>query len=311
MMIGGSIFIVGLLEFIFGNSTYKMYAVSIIIALGIGQQFFDANIFRRDWATQKEIYWQLAWRVPALKPNTVILTDQMPIDYETDISFTAPINWLYADRIQGMDLPYLMLYTEKRLGGSTLPTLEPNVDITFPYRTVTFHGSTSQAIVIFMPRQGCLRVLDPARGDVELYSREQEVLVDAIPLSDPTRIITSPGSAAQPDFVDEPKHDWCYYFAKAGLAFQTNDLMEVVELGNQATSSGYSPEDASEWLPFIEANALTGNMEAARTLSTRMLDQDRRTKRGLCIIWERIQAEGPAGSDDRIQQLLSAFGCSP
>ena len=311
MMIGGSLFLLGLIELIFGNSKYKVYVLAFIVALGIGQQFFNANIFRRDWAKQREIYWQLAWRVPALERNTVILTDQMPIDYETDISFTAPVNWLYAEDFTRGDLPYLMLYTEKRLGGGTLPSLEPNTEIAFPYRTVTFHGNTSQAIVIFMPRNGCLRVLDPARDHAEIYDRQQQVLLDAIPLSDLTRIVIETSSPAQPDFIEEPNHAWCYYFARAELAFQMNDLNQVVKLGDEAISLGYSPEDPNEWLTFIEANALTGNFEQARQLSMQMIDQDARTRNGLCILWKRIQTQGPAGSEKEIQEALSEFGCSP
>jgi hypothetical protein len=55
----------------------------------------------------------------------------MPIDYETDLSFTAPINWLLAPDYNSGALPYAMLYTEKRLGGPTLPALEPGVRINF------------------------------------------------------------------------------------------------------------------------------------------------------------------------------------
>ncbi len=311
MMIGGSLFMLGLIELIFGNSKYKVYVIALIVALGIGQQFFNANIFRRDWTKQKEIYWQLAWRIPALEKNTVILTDQMPIDYETDISFTAPLNWLYAEDFKRGDLPYLMLYTEKRLSGSTLPSLQPNTPITFPYRTVTFHGNTSQAIVILMPRNGCLRVLDPARGDAEIYSKQQRVLVDAIPLSNPARIITQTDSPARPDFIEEPKHDWCYYFTKAELAYQMNDLKQVVTLGNEAISLGYSPEDANEWLTFIAANALTGNIEAARKLSMQMIDQDARTTKGLCIVWKQVQASSLAGTEEPVQQMLLQLSCSP
>ncbi|MEW6405487.1 MAG: hypothetical protein AB1649_27155 [Chloroflexota bacterium] len=319
MMIGGSLFVLGLIELIFGNSKYKVYVIALIVALGIGQQFFNANIFRRDWTQQREIYWQLAWRIPALEENTVILTDQMPIDYETDISFTAPVNWLYAEDFTRGDLPYLMLYTEKRLGGGTLPSLEPNTTISFPYRTVTFHGNTSQAIVIFMPRNGCLRVLDPERDHAEIYNKQQQVLVDAIPLSDVTRIVFETSSPAQPDFIEEPEHGWCYTFAKAELAFQMDDWEQVVRLGNEAISLGYSPADSNEWLTFIEANALTGNIEAAREMSMQMIDADAHTKKSLCILWERIQANGvvsgqsndPAGSEEEIQEALSEFGCSP
>ena len=141
MMIGGSLLLLGVIELLVRNVRIKTYVFAIIIALGIGQQFFNANIFRRDWEDQRNIYWQMAWRMPALKPNTIILTHQMPIDYETDASFTAPINWMYAPNYTRSNLPYLMLYTEKRVGGGTLPSLEPNLPITFNYRTVWFYGN--------------------------------------------------------------------------------------------------------------------------------------------------------------------------
>jgi hypothetical protein len=311
MMLGGSLFILGLIELLFGRSKFKVYLVALLISLGIGQQFFNANIFRRDWAKQQEIYWQLAWRVPALEPDTVILTDQMPIDYETDISFTAPINWIYAPDFTRADLPYLMLYTEKRLGGSTLPSLEPNIRITFPYRTVSFHGNTSQAIVIHMPVNGCLRVLDPERGDAGVYRKQPGVLVDAIPLSDLSRIITETNSPAQPDFISEPNHAWCYYFARAELAHQTGAMNQVVKLGNEATSLGFSPDDPNEWLIFIEANALTGNLADAEIISIQVLDEDASMDKGLCIAWKRVQTASPAGNEADIAKILSRFECSP
>src|SRR5690606_38433131 len=111
------------------------------------------------------------------------LTHQMPIDYETDLSFTAPINWMYAPDYVRSDLPYMLLYTEKRIGGVTLPALEKDIPIYYPYRTIDFRSSTSNAVVIYMPQNGCLRVLDPARGDAVTYSRQPDVLTNAIPLS--------------------------------------------------------------------------------------------------------------------------------
>jgi len=311
MMIGGSLFALGLIELIFGKSGYKIHVIALIAALGIGQQFFNANIFRRDWAKQREIYWQMAWRIPALEPGTVLLTHQMPIDYETDMSFTAPINWIYAPDFQGTDLPYLMLYTEKRLGGSTLRSLEPDVTISFPYRTVTFRGNTSQAVVIYMPRNGCLRVLDPSRGDAEVYARESKYLVEAIPLSNLSRIITETNPPAMPAFIAEPEHDWCYYFAKAELAYQMNALERVTALGNEALTLGYSPEDPKEWLIFIEANALTGNLEEAEALSMRAFDEEPRIAEGLCLVWKRVQAAGPARSEENIREMFSQFECDP
>jgi hypothetical protein len=308
MMIGGTVFIIGVIEFLFKNQNTKTYIYAVLIAFGIGQQFFNANIFRRDWEKQRDIYWQMAWRIPALKPNTVILTHQMPIDYETDISFTAPINWMYAPNFKRGNLPYLMLYTEKRIGGPTLPSFEPNTPITFPYRTVSFYGNASQAIVIYMPQNGCLRALDPKRGDAEIYAKLPDVLTNAIPLSDTSNIIADTNTPATAEmFFPEPKHEWCYYFAKAELAQQISDRQKVVALGNEAVSLGYKPEDQNEWLVFIEAYALTGNLKTAEKISLSALKEDPRIKHGVCVIWERIQAQS-ADSSASIK-MLKKMGC--
>ncbi len=311
MMIGGSLFMVGLVNLIFQNVRHKTIVLTALMALGVGQQFFNANIFRRDWEKQQQIYWQLSWRVPALKPNTILLTHQMPIDYETDLSFTAPINWLYAAKINPPELPYALLNTEKRIGGVTLPSLAPNTDITVDYRTVDFHGSTSQAVVIYMPVNGCLRVLDPSRGDAEIYARLPETLTDAIPLSDPSLIITDPEIPASPTFLtNEPEHTWCYYFTKAELAYQTADYTKVIALETEAVSLNHSPEDLNEWLIFIEAHALTGDLRSAQKLSEQILQDDPKMRRGVCTVWKQVQAKSQEGSGENIAEILSALKCS-
>jgi hypothetical protein len=312
MMLGGSLFVIGLIELLIKNTRMKTYMFALLIALGIGQQFFNANIFRRDWAKQQEIYWQLAWRMPAMKPNTALLTDQLPIDYETDLSFTAPINWMYAPNYTRSDLPYAMFYTEKRLGGASLPSLTKGVDISMSVRRVGFHGSTSQVIVIHMPQNGCLRVLDPARGDETTYGRQSRFLVDAIPLSDPSNIIVDTDQTAKLPFLSEPDHTWCYYFAKAELAYQKGDWNQVVDLINEAISLGYKPEDPFEWLTYIEAQALTANIEYAEKLSKDLFKEDNGIRKGLCEVWKRVQIADSAGGDTetRVNQILYDFQCA-
>jgi len=302
-----------LIELLIRNSRIKMYAFALLIALGIGQQFFNANIFRRDWSKQQEIYWQLAWRIPAMEPNTALLTDQLPIDYETDLSFTAPINWMYSpDYRRSSNLPYALFYTEKRLGGTSFPSFEPNTEITLPIRRVSFHGSTSQVLVIYMPKNGCLRVLDAAREDDITYGRQSRFLVNAIPLSDPSNIISDSDQTVKLPFLAEPKHTWCYYFAKADLAYQQNNLRKAIDLIDEARSLGYKPEDPFEWLTYIEAQALTGNMQAAEKLSNDVFKQDNGIRRGLCEVWKRVQAQSHAASEDltHVNQVLSEFQCA-
>jgi len=312
MMLGGSLFATGFIELLIRNARAKNFVFALLIALGIGQQFLNANIFRRDWAKQQEIYWQLAWRIPAMELGTVLLTDQMPIDYETDLSFTAPINWMYAPDYSRSDLPFALLYVEKRLGRTALPSLEPNTSINLSFRTVDFHGSASQAIVIHMPKNGCLRVLDSARGDEQTYDNQSRFLVEAIPLSDPTLIIADKDETARLPFLSEPDHTWCYYYVKAELARQTGDWDHANKLIADALSLGYAPEDPFEWLTYIESQAVTGNIENAEELSAEAFAQDKGIREGLCQVWKRIQLQVDAGSEEnaRVNESLLEFQCA-
>ncbi len=310
MMLGASLFIAGLIDLLIQNSIAKTYVFALLIALGIGQQFFNANIFRRDWLRQQDIYWQLAWRIPALKPNTAILTDFVPIDYETDLSFTAPINWMYAPDFHGGDLPYAMIYVNERLGSRSLSAIKPGTTIELPYRTVTFHGSTSQAIVIYAPQNGCLRVLDSVYANVQTYNKFPS-LTPLIPLSDPSRIITnaSPRTLTNPPFPNEPSHTWCYFYEQAELARQIGDWNKVADLGREATQQGFVPQDYFEWLPFIEADARTGDLKSAEQITHQAWKNDARLRQGLCILWQRMQTEGPKEAQSTASNLLTELGC--
>jgi hypothetical protein len=310
MMIGGSLFITGLVELLIRNDRIKTLTFALLVALGIGQQFYNANIFRRDWLNQQELYSQLAWRIPAMQPGTLLITDQLPVDYETDLSFTAPINWIYAPDYIRSTVPYGLIFTEKRLGGS-LASLKPGEAVKVYLRTVNFDGSTSQAIVLYKPENGCLHVLGSEWNDELTYAGQSKYLVKAIPLSDPALIDVKAIESPKLPFLAEAKHDWCYYYTRAELARQRRDWDEVNSLLSEAASHGYQAGDPFEWLVFIESKAMTGNIESAKDITDQAFKSDHRTRKGLCQVWKRIQANRPAENSKHSQMvdILSEFQC--
>jgi len=315
MMLGGSLFITGLLELVFGRSRFRGYALAFLLALGIGQQFYTANDFRRDWARQQQIFWQFAWRIPDLEEGTVILTHELPLTYETDMGLTAPLNWIYAPGYSGGDLPYALLYTRTRLGKESLPSLEMGAPISFEYRTVSFKGSTAQAVTILAPANACLRVLDSRYTGGGTYERQPRTLRDAIPLSNPALILTEAPAPEMPAalFGREPAHTWCYYYEKAELARQQGDWAKVTELGSQARQQGFAPGDALEWLPFIEGYAITSDLHSAREITALAFEDDSRPRKGLCAAWARIRAENEGREEvmTLADELLAGMQCPP
>lgn len=317
MFIGASLFIAGLLTLIFRRERAWLFTSALVIALGVGQQVYSASVFRRDWERQRSIYWQLAWRIPALAPGVTLLTDEVEIDYETDYSLTAPLNWIYAPNFSGARLPYLVLGVGERPG--RLPALEPGRNFEFAYRPVRFYGNTGQMLLFLAPPGSCLRILDPAFdseatfGKAPAQGENSPLLAQLLPLSNPSLILVDSPAPSLPEsvFGPEPPPDWCYYYAKAELARQRGDWQEAARLGDEARAKGFYPTAPVEYLPFIEAYIHAGQVKQAKALSKTAL-QTPAMRRGVCAAWVRAiekqpLREGPGSSSEA--EILGELGC--
>jgi tetratricopeptide (TPR) repeat protein len=111
-------------------------------------------------------------------------------------------------------------------------------------------------------------------------------------------------------FFPEPKHEWCYYYTQAELAMQMGEYQQAVSLGDEAISRGYQPADQLEWLVFIKAHALTGDLESAQTISAAALEEDAKIRRGICSTWRQVQDHSLAEKKSKIEQILLKFECN-
>ena len=94
-----------------------------------------------------------------MKPETMLVAYELPFHYYSDNSLTAPINWSYSPDYKTGNIPYALFYLTVR-GNSSLKQLDPNIEVVHKFRSLEFHGNTSNMIVIYQPENGCLRILD-------------------------------------------------------------------------------------------------------------------------------------------------------
>jgi hypothetical protein len=315
IMLGASLFIVGLATLILKDGRRKILILSILIGLSTAYQFSVANTFRRDWANQQAFFWQLAWRMPALEKGTVLLTYELPLKYVSDLQVTAPINWMYAPSLTERELPYTLLYVKTRINSPLLPSLKPDTPIQMQYRTVKFSSSTSNSVVIYKDADGCLRVLDDVYGNAETVPGASYFLLNAIPLSDPSQIQADAPQPVMDEtlFGQEPPHNWCYFYEKAELARQQSDWEQVVKLYNQAQKSDLSPAMSVENLPFIEAFALVGQTDTALKLTDRTLKTQKELCPAIYTLWDRVLQTSPTQtlSAIEINEQIRQSGCKP
>lgn len=310
-MIGACILVVALIEWIIRTRAQKVVILTLVIAFAIGANLQTANTYRREWTTQKDLFWQMTWRAPGLKKGTLVITKSFPLKYYSDNSLTAPLNWTYAPDNHSTDLPYFLAYTEVRLGHS-IPELKENLQVDQVYRNASYHGSTSNALTMFYSPPGCLRVIDPEYDqDLAIFPKDYKSLLT---LSHPDQIITNPDKPATPPqgiFGNEPEHTWCYYFEKAELARQMGDWDQVMTLADEAFSKGYSAAEPSELLVFIDGYAQNGRWDRAIDIVNLAYSQSNALQSKLCTTLKGYQQTGLITNEGRslVDSKLKQMGC--
>ncbi|HCR71350.1 MAG TPA: hypothetical protein DIW23_07905, partial [Anaerolineae bacterium] len=287
IMLGASLFIIGLADLMLREGRGKIILLSVLIGMSTAYQFTIANTYRRDLANQQEFFWQMSWRIPTLEENTAVLAYELPFKYASDYQLTSSLNWLYAPDLNSRDIPYMLMYLKTRFNVSEIKADNP---IQVEYRTVNFNGNTSNSVVIYKEADGCLRVLDPIYNNDETVPDANIYLIQAIELSNPDLILLDAKSPAMEKtlFGDEPAHTWCYFYTKAEVVRQAGNWDEVIDLYREAEKNGFSAKLPVENLIFIEAFAQTGNVENAIQLTERTIKSQPTLCPALYTLWNRV-----------------------
>ncbi len=312
MAFGSSLTLLGLISVIPGRRLIKIVIIAALVGFGAGMQVHYANQMRVEFNVLKTFMWQLAWRVPGLKPGTTVLSNELPFKRYSDNSLTAPINWMFDPDSDSPEMAYILYYPSVRLGLG-LPALEEDLSIEQWYRATTFSGSTSKVLALSYAPPGCLRVLDVVYDD-SLPGFPPEIR-DAIPLSKLDLIVADPSDPARPPenvFGREPTRGWCYYYLKADLARQQGEWARIVELGEIAFGLSDRPNNASERIPFIEGYAHLGYWDIALEQSMMIIEDQPAMARMVCHAWDRI-ASSVADSSERneaVSFIRQELACS-
>ncbi|MDO9546251.1 MAG: hypothetical protein Q7J07_05825 [Pelolinea sp.] len=289
-----------LLPFILGSTLVVFFALEFtlkkkwiwsvlfctLFSLSGAYQLYNANIYRNEWDKFTQFFQQLSWRIPAITENTIFVTDELPFTYYTDNSLTAAINWLYAQDDLAGSLPYMLNYTNNRLGTS-LPSLNPGTSIHQNYRTFAFNGSTNQMVIFYHQPPGCVHIADPLLD--HLNPLISPILREVVKNSN-SDLIKQSGNKNKVFFVeDKAAESWCYYYQKASLAYQNQNWDEIARLGDLAFNIDDYPNDASERIPFIFGYAQTGKFEKAVQVTQTTHQISPLYQPMLCETWKIIE----------------------
>jgi len=307
---GSVLLLAGVIDLLPGKTSIKIVVVSILVGLSCAWHLQTTNVFRYEWEVFRDLYWQLTWRAPNIKPDTALLSNDIPLRYYSDNSMTAMLNWTYAPDNESLEMPYLLDYISVRLG-SGLPALEEGLPVTQDYSILSFTGSTDHALAVFAMPPSCLRLLDRKLDDN--FQRLPKLSRQASVISNLDQIVFEHQATPPVNiFGPEPSPNWCYYFEKADLARQRQDWTAIATFGDLAFSLNDNPNEATERLPFIEGYAHVGQWDRAIELSR---DTYTHGKEGvltmLCNTWARIAKSTTSDlvRDQALQTIQSEYNC--
>lgn len=309
-MLALSLIVVGLIELI--PSRFRYVLVALLVGLAAGRQFLWSTDYLRSWQQQKNLFWQMTWRAPGLKPNTIVLMNQ-ELSFYADNSLNAPLNWIYAPDSNADEISYVLFYPTNRLNES-LPALQKDIPIQYDYIAGRFYGNTSQAIAFYYDPPSCLRLLEPDIDPQNHFILDESLMREAAVLSNRDQILDASDAVMPQLYGPEPEHGWCYYFEKADLARQFGDWETVSRLGDDAFALDDYPNNPLERFVFIEGYAHIGDWDRALKLSRESYKVSREfVGPPLCLLWERIEMGTTVGveRDEAISEARNSFACNP
>jgi tetratricopeptide (TPR) repeat protein len=278
--------------------------LAFLMAFSIAAQMWVVNAYRRDWAIQRDFYWQLYWRAPALQTGTAVFSFEQPsptVTHYADAGYA--LNVLYHYETMDGTLPYW--YFPRRFHFD----YQPNDPFRYQLRIFNFEGNTSQGIgLVHQEQNSCLRVLDDVYALDPLIADGRNVLLN---VSDPSFIIPDE-SAPPPDpeiFGSEPARDWCYYFQKGDLARQIQDWEKAIALFREAQRNELRPRYGVEYIPFIEAYVQTGDWQQAYELTRAAYKTNAGLRTILCATWSRL-GQLPSADGAVVRQANEFLSCS-
>lgn len=262
----GGVLLFGSLVYLFTRGKARRVLLFVIVALGVITHYHSAAEFRDFWALERQIWWQMSWRAPDLKNNTLLYV-RLPSGYAffEDYEIYGPANLVYtpdaririsADLITSRTIPLLI---KQEVKGSR-------------NRGVYVHKNYKNALMFTFPTvQSCLHAIDGRQVELPAYEQSDLLLISSYSKIERIDVIAPGVEPPAKLFGSAPELGWCYFYQKISLARQQGDWGGAAQLAQEADQFRFGPRDPSEWIPVFEAYVNTGRFESAGKVAAELL----------------------------------------
>jgi hypothetical protein len=245
------------------QTDFRKWILVALIGVSVTAQLLNASAWGDYWEYQRQMWWQLTWRAPDIKDDTMVMTYSTEgYNPQQDYEVWGPINLIYRPHMA--ESPSIQAEV---LNSDTIYKIFNKENVENLVRDIPLHRDYRNVLLLSIsPVSSCLHIID---GALPVYSEWEALLtMQAGEYSHIDRVIPSGTSPVPPAsiFGPEPEHDWCYYYQKASLARQTGDWEEIGRLYKEVKKLKLNTSDKSEMVPFLEGLVHLGDHEEVRTI---------------------------------------------
>ncbi len=267
-------FVMGLI-YLLVDARIRMAAVSVLLSFSVLTHVALAFHAQTEEELIQDFWHQIAWRAAHLKAGTVLLVNYAGMDYQegNDVVW-GPANFIYYPDHQ-KQIPVIVSLAAARMESDTPKNILEGAQLEQNYIVVNdIKYDFDNLLVMTMPSENsCVHVFD--KNVAELSVADSALVALGASRSDIENVLVDAEShIAMPNlFGPEPSHNWCYYYQKAQLARQLGDWKEIMKINNQVTKLDLHPNDQIEWMPFLQAAAISDSQNLVKQISTRINTQ--------------------------------------
>jgi hypothetical protein len=309
-MPGAAMLLAIVFESLFTSEKARRVVFAALIGLLIGYHNRVSFDFKNVWEKQVNLYQQLTWRAPYIKPGTAIITDQEILGYMGDYPTSFALNTIY-DTKSLRPSPYWFFAMSENLS-TDADSLVSGVELKAKKYASTFVGNSRDSlIIVFEPEKNqCLWVLRPKDA---AYRGLLPQIQTAAQVSNLSRIQDRHDTypTLYRAIVPENIASWCFHYQRADLARQLGDWEQVIFFWDLAQKGGYAPGNGFEYIPFIQAYAHQGNWKTAFTLTKQSNRVSENMKTILCPVWDELSTstQESAERDSAVSDVNDLLGC--
>lgn len=217
----------------------------------------------------KRFWWQVSWRAPHLRKSTTLIGEYPVGGAEEDYFVWGPATLIYYPEKQNPEAIQPGLYAAVLNSNAVSKILTRERQQYDNRKNIVTYPNYRNILILTQPTlNSCVHVIDGSQPE---YSRDERDSIRVIgPHSEIEHVLIDepPHTPPMVVFGPEPPHEWCYYYEKADLARQRGDWEEVLNLGTQALNKGFAPQDDIEWIPFLQAYAVAGDVHLLTELAS-------------------------------------------